>query len=50
MYVVAYYIVCAMRNENSMVNSKNIQILFYCFSLQYMIELSIYHFDRHMLV
>ena len=31
MYVVAYYIVFAMRNESTMVNSKKIKILYYCF-------------------
>ena len=42
MYVVAYYIVLAMRNESTMVNSK--KILYYCFTLQCMIQLSIYLF------
>ena len=46
MYVVVYYIVFAMRNESTMVNSKKIQILHYCFTLQCMIQLS-YWFDRH---
>ena len=41
MYVVAYYIVFAMRNEYTMVNNKKIQILYYCFTLQFMIKLSI---------
>ena len=31
MYVVAYYIVFAIRNESTMVNSKKIQILYYFF-------------------
>ena len=45
MYVVAYYIVFAMRNESTMVSSKNIQ-MYYCFKLQYMMQISIW-FDRH---
>ena len=40
MYVVTYYIVFVMGNESTMVNSKKIQILYYCFTLQYMIYLS----------
>ena len=47
MYVVAYYIVFVMRNESTMVNSKHIQILYPCFTLQCMNQLSIW-FDRHM--
>ena len=45
MYVVVYYIVFAMRNESTIVNSKNIQILYYFLSLQCMIQQSIW-FDR----
>ena len=45
MYVVAYYIVLAMRNDSTMVNSKKkYQILYYCLTLQCMIQLSIYLF------
>ena len=46
MYIVGYYIVFAMRNEFTMVNNKKIQILYCCFTLQYIIQLSIW-FDRH---
>ena len=42
MYVVVYYIVFAMGNESTIVNSKKIQILYYCLSLQCMIQQSIY--------
>ena len=45
MYVVVYYIVFAMKNESTIVNSKKIQILCYCLSLQCMIKQSIW-FDR----
>ena len=45
MYVVVYYIVFAMRNESTIVNSKKIQILYYSLSLQCMIQQSIW-FDR----
>ena len=45
MYVVVYYIVFAMRNESTIVNSKKIKILYYCLSLQCMIQQSIW-FDR----
>ena len=45
MYVVVYYIVFTTRNE-SMVNSKKIQILYYCFTLQCMIQQSIW-FECH---
>ena len=49
MYIVPYYIVFAMRNESTMVNSKKKQILYYCFTLQScIIQLSI-SFDRHVL-
>ena len=41
-----YYIVFAMRNEYSMVNSKTIKILYYCLTLQGMIQQYIW-FDRH---
>ena len=41
MYVVAYYIMCAMWNKSTMVNSKEIQILYYFFTLQCMVQLSI---------
>ena len=42
MYVVVYYIVFAMGNESTIVNSKKIQILYYCcLSLQCMIQQSI---------
>ena len=44
-YIVVYYIVFAMRNESTMVNSKKIQILFYCLTLQCMIQQS-FLFDR----
>ena len=46
MHVVVYYIVFAMKNESTMVNSKQIQILYYCLTLQCMIQQSIL-FDRH---
>ena len=46
MHVVVYYIVFAMRNESTMVNSEKIQILYYCLTLQCMIQQSIW-FDRH---
>ena len=46
MYVVTYYIVFAMRNESTMVNSKIIQIVYYCLTLQCMIQLFML-FDRH---
>ena len=46
MYIVAYNIVFAMRNEPSMANNKKIKILYYCLTLQCMIQLSIW-FDRH---
>ena len=45
MYVVVYYIVFAMGNESTIVNSKKIQILYYCLSLQCMIQQSIW-FDH----
>ena len=45
-YVVAYYIMLAMRNESTMVKSKKIHILYYYFTLQCMIKLSIW-FDHH---
>ena len=48
MYVVAYYIVFAMRNESTPVNSKinsDIAVLFY-FAIH---DPSIYLFDRHVL-
>ena len=45
-YIVVYYIVFTMRNKSTMVNSKKIQILYYCLTLQYMIQQSI-RFDRH---
>ena len=45
MYVVVYCIVFAMRNESTIGNSKNIQILYYCLSLQCMIQQYIW-FDR----
>ena len=51
MCVAAYYIVFAMRNKSTIVNSKNIQILYYCFTSQCMIHiiyLSIL-FDRNVL-
>ena len=42
MYVVVYYIVFAMgKCESTIVNSKKIQILYYCLSLQCMIQQSI---------
>ena len=41
MYVVVCYIVFAMGNESTIVNSKNILILYYCLSLQCMIQQSI---------
>ena len=44
MYVVVYYIVFAMGNESTIVN-KSIQILYYCLSLQCMIQQSIW-FDH----
>ena len=34
------YVVFAIRNESTMVNSRYIQILYYCFTLQRMIQLS----------
>ena len=43
MYVVVYYIVFAMGNESTIVNSKKIQILYYCLSLQCMIQ----RLERH---
>ena len=46
MYIVVHNIVFAMRNESTMVNNTKIQILYYCFTLQYTIRLSIW-FDRH---
>ena len=46
MYVVVYYIVFTTRNESIMVNSKKIQILYYCFTLQCMIQQTIW-FDCH---
>ena len=46
MYVFVYYIVLAMINESTMVNSKKIKILHYCLKLQCMIQQSIW-FDRH---
>ena len=46
MYIAVYYIVFAMRNESTIVNNTKIQILYYCFTLQYMIQLPIW-FDRH---
>ena len=42
MYVVAYYIVFAMRNESTMVNCKKIPILCYNSTLQFIIKLSKY--------
>ena len=45
MYVVVYYIVFAMGNESTIVNSKKIQILYYCLSLQCMTQQSIW-FDH----
>ena len=42
MYVVVYYIVFTTRNESIMVNSKQIQILYYCFTLQCMIQQSVW--------
>ena len=45
MYVVVYYIVFAMGNESTIVNSKKIQILYYCLSLQCMIQQTIW-FDH----
>ena len=45
MHAVVYYIVFAMRNESTMVNSKKIQILYNCLTLQCMIQRSIW-FDR----
>ena len=41
-YVVAYYSVFAMRNESTVVNNKNILMLYYCFTLQCMIKKSIW--------
>ena len=49
-YVVAYYHVFAMKIESTMVKSKKNQILYYCFTLQCMIQLSIYLSDRHVLL
>ena len=46
MYVLVYYTVFATRNESTMVNRKKIQILYYCLTLQCMIQQSIL-FDRH---
>ena len=48
MYVVVYYIVSTTKNESTsiMVNSKKIQILYYYFTLQCMIQQSIW-FDCH---
>ena len=46
MYVVVYYTVFAMGNESRLVNSKKIKILYYCFTLECMIQQSIL-FDRH---
>ena len=46
MYAAMYYIVFAMKNESTMVNSKKIQILYYCLTLQCTIQKSIW-FDRH---
>ena len=46
MCIVVYYIVFAMKNEFTMVNNKKIQIMYYCFTLQCMIQLSIL-FDLH---
>ena len=45
MYVVVYYIVFAMGNESTIVNSKKIRILYYCLSLQCMIQKSVW-FDH----
>ena len=42
MYVYTYFIVLAMKNESSTVNGKTIQILYYCLTLQCMIQLFIY--------
>ena len=46
MYVAVYNIVFAIRNESTMVNSKKIQIVYFCLTLQCMIQQSIW-FDRH---
>ena len=37
MYIVLHYIVFAMRNEYSMAKSKKIKILYYCFTLHFII-------------
>ena len=46
MYVFVYNIVFAMRKKSTMGNSKKIQILYYCLTLQCMIQQFIW-FDHH---
>ena len=49
MCVVVYYIVFAMRNESTMVNSKNLRSCNIVLHCNGMIQLSIFVFDRHVL-